>query len=149
MPKIDFPEFEKYKEQGFKGIFVGGCIKRGDGSSFRSKAHAHNYHRYPNFGWICVRSAKRLRTPSGKPSILMLEELAHILTPNHPHDDTWRKKVRELGGWILRHQTKKYHIKQGYGQRITKMKVSKDYLALCREKTKADLKAIKNGGIPL
>lgn len=111
MPLIDYPEFEKYKELNFKGVFVNGCIKRGDGSSFRAKAHAHNQTTDRYFGYICVRSARRLYTKSNKPSILMIEELAHILTPNHWHDDVWRKKVRELNGRIGYHQTKEYHRK--------------------------------------
>ena len=45
-----------------KGIFVGGCVKRGEGSSFRASAHCHNDKcpQYPAFGWICFRSAKRI-----------------------------------------------------------------------------------------
>ena len=112
MPIIEFPEFEKYKEKGYKGIFLGGCIERGEGSSFRAKAHAHNkptYNQLPDehFGWICVRSAKRLRMTNGKPSMLMLHELAHILTPHHWHDDVWRAKVKDLGGHIDRQYQKR------------------------------------------
>ena len=117
MPVVEFPEFEKYKTQGYKGTFVGGCVERGDGSSFRAKAHAHNEpyvkvfgnivkddHGNPKtwgcFGWICVRSAKRLYTRPGQPSNLMWHELCHILTPGHSHDDIWRAKAREYGVYI-------------------------------------------------
>jgi hypothetical protein len=117
MPLINYPAFEKYKELGFKGVFVNGCIERGDGSSFRAKAHAHNQILDKHFGYICVRSVKRLYTKSNKPSILMIEELAHILTPNHWHDDIWRKKVRELNGRISYRQTKEYHRSLGYGRK--------------------------------
>ncbi len=41
------------------GIFVGGCVERGEGSSFRAKAHAHIKGDYA--GWICYRSIKRLK----------------------------------------------------------------------------------------
>lgn len=92
-----------------KGIFVGGCVERGEGSSFRAMAHAH-YHvdeakqkkmlysqtQIDAMGWICVRSSKRLYTTDGRPSQLMLHELAHILT-SHGHTDKWRAKARELG----------------------------------------------------
>ena len=123
MPVVEFPEFEKYKTQGFKGVFVGGCIERGDGSSFRAKAHAHNEpyikvdsiivkdeHGNPKawkrFGWICVRSVKRLYTRPGQPSNLMWHELCHILTPGHSHDDVWRAKAREYGVYIGKRYTK-------------------------------------------
>ena len=94
-----------------KGVFVGGCVKRGAGSSFRAKAHAHNVKGGTHFGWICFRSAKRLGEVTGdvitKPSQLLWHEYAHILTPNHPHDDTWRKKMKELGQPITEQYRKK------------------------------------------
>jgi hypothetical protein len=107
MPIIEFPEFEQFKAQGYKGVFVGGCIRRGDGSSFRAKAHAHCYKRDKLFGWICIRSAKRLYTRPGQPSNLMWHELCHILTPNHSHDDVWRAKARQYGVHIGKRYKKK------------------------------------------
>ena len=117
MPVINIPEFQKYKEKGFKGVFYNGCIERGEGSSFRRKAHAHNEKNDRYFGWICFRSKKRIFTKTGTPSMLLKHELAHILTPNHWHDDSWRKKVRELGGRVRRYETKEYHRKRGYGHK--------------------------------
>lgn len=75
-----------------RGVFVGGCVARGDGSSFHAMAHAHSDgdHR----GWICVRAAKRLAD-----DMLMLHELAH-LSSGDGHTDRWRREVLALGGTL-------------------------------------------------
>jgi hypothetical protein len=88
------------KEANERGIrvFVGGCVARGDGSSFRAMAHAHTSPKDPHKNWICVRSPKRLFTPSGQPSRLLWEEIAHCLVHHcHYHDATFIRKMIELG----------------------------------------------------
>ncbi len=65
------------------GVFIGGCERRGVGSSFRAAAHTHT--RTAPVGWICVRSPKRVLTPSGEPSRLLLHEVAHVLAPKARH----------------------------------------------------------------
>jgi len=106
---------------GCKGIFVGGCVGRGEGSSFRAKAHAHNDPVDAYFGWICFRSAKRLGQyhlypqqqvgigmpkyqyfdgQIDKPSILLYHEYAHILTPKQCHAKAFRNTMAKLCGLL-------------------------------------------------
>ena len=81
MPVIETPkEFltERIWKSDFRGIFVGGCIERKEGSSFRAKAHAHtDKRRDPYFGYICVRSPKRLFQTNGRPSRLLIMDHHH------------------------------------------------------------------------
>lgn len=97
------------------GIFLGGCVARGVGSSFRAQAHAHNSRilktRFDiNRGWICIRSIARLgkyhtvAQDDGwtlividRASRLLMHEYAHILCEGHGHDDKWRKIMQKLG----------------------------------------------------
>ena len=114
MPTVEFKEFEQCKAQGYKGTFVGGCVERGDGSSFRRKAHAHCYDKDPHQGWICVRSPKRLYDSAGNASLLMWHEMAHIITKDghgrkfymwlRDHS-TIRKKEERISQWayLCRH----------------------------------------------
>jgi len=74
------------------GLFVGGCVARGDGSSFRHMAHAHTDGAH--VGWICVRAAWRLLDFQ-----LMAHEVAHVLTGDG-HTDRWRQCVLDLGGTL-------------------------------------------------
>lgn len=77
------------------GVFVGGCVSRGIGSSFRAKAHAHtSKHDRPY--WICVRSLARVYNADGSLSALLWHEYAHILI-DEGHTAKWRAKMIELG----------------------------------------------------
>jgi len=93
MPKLKYEDRpEELQRPEVIGVFVGGCVERGDGSRFRRKAHAHTQGTHK--GWICVLSAKRLVE-----RMLTLHELAHIIT-GLGHVDKWREKCLELGGTL-------------------------------------------------
>lgn len=87
------------------GVFVGGCVERGVGSSFRARAHAHTNGKHQ--GWICIRGWRRLYQRG-----LMLHELAHILT-RQGHTDKWRACLRELGGRVDAHYQKRSRTQKG------------------------------------
>src|SRR3990172_8864944 len=78
-------------------VYVGGCVERGEGSSFRRKAHAH-VDKLDRFkGWICIRAKRRVYSRNGKPSMLVWHEVAHCLVPSYCwHNTTWNKKRLEL-----------------------------------------------------
>lgn len=68
------------------GVFVGGCVSRGIGSSFHAMAHTHTSDENDLFyQWICVRSPKRLLTPAGQPTRLLRHEVAHVIAPKAGH----------------------------------------------------------------
>src|SRR6267142_943204 len=116
MPQINYEPYAKFPE--VKGVFVGGCVEHGDGSSFRRIAHAHTSG--PDKGMVCVRSPKRLWHMDGapKPSLTMVHELAHIVT-NQGHTDKWRKSYKELSK-----QFWGFEIPDSWDYKLTK-KVSK------------------------
>ena len=132
---------------GCVGIFLGGCVERGEGSSFRAQAHAHNQKGKQYFGWICVRGKRRMpsyvveyykdepglglvrfdATLTGEPNRLLMHEYCHILTPGHRHDDTWRKKMRELKQPILKRYQKKKHPEVSRWASISERAMNPDY----------------------
>jgi hypothetical protein len=130
MPIVDYPAFKQYPQ--FKGLFVGGCVDRGDGSSFRRKAHAHTDN--PNEGWICVRSMKRIGDVN-KPNMLMLHEVAHLIS-GHGHDDVWRKAAKAIGYRLDFWETKEYNQCRKMGLRPTSFRDAKACLRQMKKASK-------------
>ncbi len=93
VPAVLLPHMKvRGKKRRLRGVFVKGCVVRGDGSSFRHQAHSHTGASDPYRGWICIRAEKRLAQEQ-----LLIHELAHVLTWQG-HTARWREKVLELGG---------------------------------------------------
>lgn len=108
MPTLEFSQRPTWLQRSeVAGVFVGGCVIRGDGSSFRARAHAHTHDSYK--GWICYRSPKRLGQ-----KMLALHELAHVLVLAG-HTDKWRAKLHEIGGRISRHNRRRLRKKCACG----------------------------------
>jgi hypothetical protein len=79
-----------------RGVSVGQCV---DGSALPPEvyAHAHQYPKDSNRGWICIRSPRYvLRRGSRQLSTTVMHELAHLVAAAG-HDDDWRRTMRELG----------------------------------------------------
>jgi hypothetical protein len=103
VPREKWPAYMLGHEQ-LAGIFVGGCVDRGVGSSFRAQAHAHI--EGPHLGWICIRGWRRFHNKS-----LLLHELAHVVS-GQGHTDKWREMLRALGGRVPAHHKKKRRIRK-------------------------------------
>ncbi len=79
-----------------RGLSVGQCV---DGSPLGPGvyAHAHQYPKDSNRGWICIRSPKDvLGRGSRLLSAPVMHELDHLVAAAG-HDDDWRRTMRELG----------------------------------------------------
>ena len=82
-----------------RGIYVGGCVdERNSWSVWESaRSHAHNASKSEWLGWICVLKPEDVLTPSGRPTAVMMHELAHLLCPDQKHSRAWKRAVTELG----------------------------------------------------
>ncbi len=79
-------------------LYVGGCGE--SGRWFRRQAHAHNSKKDDMYGSVCFLSARRLYNLDGSPSNTLKHELAHILSPNRGHSESWAATLRALGGKV-------------------------------------------------
>lgn len=104
LPREQWPECFK-KSFAVKGVFVGGCVHRGDGSSFRHMAHAHNDKGDRYEGWICYRSPKRLGEEQ-----LAIHELAHLVS-GQGHTPLFWQTIIKLGG-SLEHEWLYHHLEE-------------------------------------
>lgn len=105
-----------------EGVYVGACVARGPGSSFRGTAHAHCALTDFFHGWICIRSRKRVGTYSLNPdetwdgSITqardeLLHEVAHLLVkPYHWHDKTFWEQFKAIGGKPSKYERERYKL---------------------------------------
>lgn len=117
MPIVELKELKKFPE--VKGVFIGGCVERGDGSRFRALAHAHVTKDDVNYHWICVLSKKRPLIEKGKLSQTMLHEIAHILTDSG-HTDKWRKQAVAIGYELPLHYEKRVKTVADVGRSVVK-----------------------------
>lgn len=118
VPRKRWPA-ELQRSWALRGVFVGGCVARGDGSSFRAKAHAHTTGQYQ--GWICIRRPDRLED-----RMLMLHELAHIIT-GEGHTDRWRACLERIGGTLdVTHDARGQVVLRSYRKQTRQTKGTQD-----------------------
>lgn len=81
------------------GVFVGGCVDERLSSSIweSSRAHAHNYTKDPWFGWVCIVKWEDTLTRNGKPTDILIHEIAHLMCPNQLHSPKWKRTVVRMG----------------------------------------------------
>lgn len=77
------------------GIFIGGCVSGETTWSEMAGTDAHAHQDAEWAGWICIYSGRAALT-KGKPSQLLLHELAHLLVSGG-HNDRWRSACAFLG----------------------------------------------------
>ena|SRR5208282_134756 len=103
-----FPLCIRHFEQ-LAGICVGGCIdircELAQPNTAKVIAHAHYLRSDPFRGWLCFRFEYCLQE-----RLLLLHEMAHILTHNAPsHGKAWRSKVVEIGGTYNQYRSRHRH----------------------------------------
>jgi len=122
VPLQEWPGDLLILRQHVVGLFVGGCVARGDGSRFRRQAHAHTAGDHK--GWICVLSVKRLAEPD-----LMKHEAAHLIS-GEGHTAKFRAVLAALHGGALPKRERMVPRQSSWGCRAT-------YHGLCKGKSDA------------
>lgn len=82
-----------------RGVYVGSCVHERNAWGIWDgvRSHAHNYRKNEWFGWVCVLKAEDVLTSRGKPTTVLLHELAHLAAPESLHSRAWKRAVTELG----------------------------------------------------
>lgn len=93
------------------GIYVGmGCVSADSPLEWRGiLAHAHNDPDDEWYGWICIDRASRVLTKTGKPTTILLHEIAHLKVPGEHHSKKWRNTLTLMGAG---REASKYERKQ-------------------------------------
>lgn len=82
------------------GIYVGmGCVSAESPLEWRGIwAHAHNDPEDEWYGWLCFDKPSRVFTKSGRPTQVLLHEIAHLRCPGQHHTKKWRQTLTMMGG---------------------------------------------------
>jgi len=101
---LDYPEVW--------GIYVGmGCVSAESPLEWRGiLAHAHNDPEDEWYGWLCFDKPGRVLTKTGRPTQVLLHEIAHLRCPGEHHTKRWRQTLTLMGGG---REAGKYERKQG------------------------------------
>ena len=105
LPKSKWPKYLKAFEQ-LKGIAYGDCVS---GEQFsHPTAHAHC-----ETGWICLYSKSRIKN-----RLLMLHEVAHLISMKRYHCDSWRYALIDIGGTLTEFPVTKDLVVKDFRKRI-------------------------------
>lgn len=80
------------------GVFAGDCVadESWHDPKYHVEGHAHTFG--PWRGWICIPDTARILTKAGRPTLLLLHEVAHLMAGNEGHGADWREALISLGG---------------------------------------------------
>ena len=90
-----------FQAWGVNGVGYGGCVRgnrfRSGPGAMRRRGHAHSERDDPLAGWICIKAfnPSRRYTSTGKPSMLVWHEVAHIWRRS------WTEKQCDAFAWKM------------------------------------------------
>ena len=80
------------------GVYAGDCIADEHWHDPKHVIEGHAHVKGPWRGWICIPSPSRVLTRTGRPSQLLLHEVAHLMVGTIDHGVAWRNALRTIGG---------------------------------------------------